>query len=81
MTKLTLALSVAAAGLLAGMPKWKADATSLTGAVSQPAVTKSYSPVQQAGCLLVGRYSGVGSHWVCGLPPNPERRRCRCVPC
>jgi hypothetical protein len=41
MTKLTLALSVAAAGLLAGMPKWKADATSLTGAVSQPAVTKS----------------------------------------
>jgi hypothetical protein len=33
MTKLTLALSVAAAGLLAGMPKWKAEATSLTGAV------------------------------------------------
>jgi hypothetical protein len=30
---------------------------------------------------LAGRYCGVGSHWVCGLPPNPERRRCHCVPC
>ena len=81
MTKLTLALSVAAAVLLAGMPTWKAEAISLTGAISQPAVTKSYSPVQRAGCLLAGRYCGVGSHWVCGLPPNPERRRCHCVPC
>ena len=79
MTKLTLALL--AATLLAAMPTWQAEATSLTGAVSRPTVTKSHSPVQQAGCLLAGRYCGIGSHWVCGLPPNPERRRCHCVPC
>lgn len=81
MTKLALALLAATAVLLAAMPTWQAEATSLIGAVSQPPVTKSHSPVQEAGCLLAGRYCGVGSHWVCGLPPNPERRRCHCVPC
>jgi hypothetical protein len=78
MTKLTLALAATAA-LFVATANWKAEA--LTGAFGQPAVVKSHSPVQQAGCLLAGRYCGVGSHWVCGLPPNPERRRCHCVPC
>ena len=80
MTKLTLAFA-ATAVLLAAMLTWQADATSLTGAVSRPPLAKTHSPVQHAGCLLAGRYCGVGSHWVCGLPPNPERRRCHCVPC
>jgi hypothetical protein len=79
MTKLTLALTAAAA-LLGGF-LLKSDATALPVIVGPPAVTKNYFSIQKAGCLLAGRYCRVGFHWVCGLPPNPERRRCHCVPC
>ncbi len=81
MTKLACALTATAAVLLAGLLMWKAEATTLTAAIRPLAMAKSYSPVQKAGCLLAGRYCGVGFHFVCGLPPNPERRRCHCVPC
>jgi hypothetical protein len=80
MTKLACALTATAAVLLAGLT-WKAEATTLTEAIRLLAMAKSYSPFQKAGCLLAGRYCGVGFHFVCGLPPNPERRRCHCVPC
>ena len=78
MTKLTLTLI--AAVLLAGLFLWKSDATALTSTLSTPTTPKSYA-IQKAGCLLAGRYCRIGYHWVCGLPPNPERRRCHCVPC
>jgi hypothetical protein len=77
-TKLSCTLTATAAVLLAGLLTWKAEAATFMDAIS-PA--KSYAPVRKAGCLLAGRYCGVGFHWVCGLPPNPERRRCHCVPC
>ena len=48
---------------------WKAEATTLMVAIRPLAMAKSYSPFQKAGCLLAGRYCGVGSHFVCGLPP------------
>jgi hypothetical protein len=76
MSKLTLIAAV----LLAGLLPWKSDATALTSPVVTPAAPESY-PIQRVGCLLAGRYCRVGFHWVCGLPPNPERRRCHCVPC
>jgi hypothetical protein len=79
--KRSLALVVAAIVLCAGLQAWQAQATSLTGVLNRSATITSSSPVHHAGCLLAGRYCGVGSHWVCGLPPNPERRRCHCVPC
>jgi hypothetical protein len=78
MTKFTLALIVAAV-LLAGLLLQKSDATALTGPARPSAMPNS--AIQKAGCLLAGRYCRVGYHWVCGLPPNPERRRCHCVPC
>lgn len=80
MTRLAPALTATAAALLAGLLTWKAEATTLTGAVS-PSGATNYSLIQKTGCLLDGRYCRVGFHWVCGLPPNPERRRCHCVPC
>ena len=76
----TLALT-AVAVLLGGLLLLKSDATALPGLVGAPALTKKYSSIQKAGCFLAGRYCRVGFHWVCGLPPNPERRRCHCVPC
>ena len=76
----TLALT-AVAVLLGGLLLLKSDATALPGMVGAPALTKKYSSIQKAGCFLAGRYCRVGFHWVCGLPPNPERRRCHCVPC
>ena len=78
MTKLTLTLI--AAVLLAGLLSWNSDATALTSPLAKLAPPKS-SAIQKAECLLAGRYCRVGYHWVCGLPPNPERRRCHCVPC
>jgi hypothetical protein len=80
MKKLTLALIVVT-GLLGGLLLLKSDATALTGLIGAPAVTKKYPSIQKAGCFLAGRYCRVGFHWVCGLPPNPEGRRCHCVPC
>ena len=80
MTRFTLALT-AAAVLLAGLLLLKSDAIALTGRVRSPAETKNYLSIQKVGCFLAGRYCRVGFHWVCGLPPNPERRRCQCVPC
>lgn len=80
MKKLKLAL-IAVTGLLGGLLLSKSDATALAGLVGAPAVTKKYPSIQKAGCFLAGRYCRVGFHWVCGLPPNPERRRCHCVPC
>ena len=77
MTKLTLIAAV----LLAGLLSWKSDATALTSPLAKPAAPESSYAIQKAGCLLAGRYCRVGYHWVCGLPPNPERRRCHCVPC
>ena len=77
--KLAVAVSVSAM-LLAGLLTWKAAAATVTEPTLS-AVAKNSSLIQKTGCLLAGRYCGVGSHWVCGLPPNPERRRCRCVPC
>ena len=79
MTKLACALTATAAMLLAGLLTWKAEATTLTVAIRPLAMAKSYSPFQKAGCLLAGRYCGVGSHFVCGY--HRERRRCHCVPC
>jgi hypothetical protein len=76
----TLALT-AVAVLLGGLLLLKSDATALPGLVGAPALTKKYSLIQKSGCFLAGRYCRVGFHWVCGLPPNPERRRCHCVPC
>jgi hypothetical protein len=58
---------------------WKPTATAL--ATPPIAIAKTGNGFQKAGCLLAGRYCRVGYHWVCGLPPNPERRRCHCVPC
>jgi len=81
MIKLWCTLSATAAVLLAGLLTLKAEATTFTGVLGPPAPAKSYSPLRKAGCLLAGRYCGVGFHWVCGLAPNPERRRCHCVPC
>ena len=78
MTKLTLALT---ATLLGGFLLLKSDAAALPGLVDPPAVTKNHFSIQKAGCFLDGRYCRTGFHWVCGLPPNPERRRCHCVPC
>jgi hypothetical protein len=78
MPKLTLALIGAL--LLAGLLAWKSDATALTSPLAKPPAPKSYA-IQKAGCFLAGRYCRVGYHWVCGLPPNPERRRCHYVPC
>jgi hypothetical protein len=80
MTKVTIALT-AVAVLLAGLILWNADATALSGAVRSLAAPSSQFTIKKAGCLLAGRYCRVGYHWVCGLPPNPERRRCHCVPC
>ena len=68
MTRLVCALTATAAVLLAGLT-WKAEATTLMVAIRPLAMAKSYSPFQKAGCLLAGRYCGVGSHFVCGLPP------------
>jgi hypothetical protein len=79
MTKPTLTLI--AAVFLAGLLSWKSDATALTGSLAKPTAPESSHAIQKAGCLLAGRYCRVGFHWVCGLPPNPERRRCHCVPC
>jgi hypothetical protein len=73
MTRLVCALTATAAVLLAG-PTWKDEATTLIVAIRPLAMAKSYSPFQKAGCLLAGRHCGVGFHFVCGLPPNPERR-------
>ena len=81
MTKLACVLTATAAVLLAELLTWNAEATTLTVAIRPLAMAKSYSPVRRTGCLLAGRYCGVGFHFVCGLPPNPERRRCHCVPC
>jgi hypothetical protein len=78
MTKLTLTLITAV--LLVGLLSWKSDATALTSHLAKPTAPMSYA-IHKAGCLLAGRYCRVGYHWVCGLPPNPERRRCHCVPC
>jgi hypothetical protein len=80
MTKLTFA-PIAAAVLLGGFLLLQSDATALPVIVGASAATKNYSSIQKAGCFLAGRYCRVGFHWVCGLPPNPERRRCHCVPC
>ena len=79
MTRLALALT--ATTLLGGFLLLKSDAAALPGLVDPPAVTKNYFSIQKAGCFLDGRYCRAGFHWVCGLPPNPERRRCHCVPC
>ena len=76
----TLAL-IAAAVLLGGFLLMKSNATALPGFVEPRAATKNDLLIQKTGCLLAGRYCGVGFHWVCGLPPNPERRRCHCVTC
>jgi len=78
MTKVKLALIVSTAVLI-GLFTWKPTAT----AVSTPPnpIAKTGNGFQKAGCLMAGRYCRVGYHWVCGLPPNPERRRCHCVPC
>jgi hypothetical protein len=80
MSKLAVTAAVSAM-LLAAFLTWKADAITLTGAANSSVVTKNTSLFRKTGCFLAGRYCGVGSHWVCGLPPNPERRRCHCVPC
>ena len=80
MTKLTFALT-AAAVLLGGFLLLKTDATALPGIVGPSAAAKNGFSTQKAGCFLAGRYCRVGFHWVCGLPPNPDRRRCHCVPC
>jgi hypothetical protein len=76
----TFALT-AAAVLLAGLLLLSSHATALTGSSWPPTASKNYLSIQKAGCLLAGRYCRVGFQWVCGLPPNPERRRCHCVPC
>ena len=67
MTRLVCALTATAAVVAPGLT-WKAEATTLMVATRPLAMAKSYSP-QKAGCLLAGRYCGVGSHFVCGLPP------------
>jgi hypothetical protein len=79
-TKVTLALTGTAV-LLGGFLLLKSDAAALPGLVDLPAVTKNYFSIQKAGCFLDERYCRAGFHWVCGLPPNPERRTCHCVPC
>jgi hypothetical protein len=77
MSKLAVIVSVSAM-LFAAFLTWRAEATPVT---EHSAVARTSPLIQKTGCLLAGRYCGVGSRWVCGLPPNPERRRCHCVPC
>jgi hypothetical protein len=76
MRNLVLAATILGTGLFA----WQVGATPVTEAVS-PSALSNHSLIEKTGCLLAGRYCGVGFHWVCGLPPNRERRRCHCVPC
>ena len=80
MKKFTLA-SIAASALLVSLLSWRTDATALTAPIRPSAVPKPAFAIQKVGCLLAGRYCRVGYHWVCGLPPNPDRRRCHCIPC
>jgi hypothetical protein len=80
MTKPALALLTVAV-LLGGVLLINSGAAALSGALFRELPANSHPPVQKAGCYLAGRYCGVGFHFVCGLPPNPERRRCHCVPC
>jgi len=75
MRKLAIALGVTAVVLIGGGALWKADATAMrSGTADLPAVAKTYSPVEKAGCRVEG-FCGLGRHRVCG----PER--CWCVPC
>jgi hypothetical protein len=81
MTKLALAL-IAAAIVLVGGLALMSPATALFAPANPTGLIQGQAlPVHKAGCLLAGRYCRVGYHFVCGLPPNPERRRCHCVPC
>jgi hypothetical protein len=78
-TKPDLVLSIAATVLLAMTFAWRAEASPVTPDLYT--ATKHHSLIQEGGCQLDGRYCRLGYHWVCGLPQNPERRRCHCVPC
>jgi hypothetical protein len=76
MRKLTLALGVTAAMLLAGGLAWKADAMTWSSATSTlPAATKNFSPVERTACNGPGRWCRTGYVRRCGP------FACRCVPC
>jgi hypothetical protein len=77
MRKLTIVLTAMVAMLFAGLLAWKAEATTMAGAVAIGAHAHSYSPiVKEAACFGWGRHCPPGTHWVCG-----PVRGCWCAPC
>jgi hypothetical protein len=79
MMRLTIAVSLSVAMLLAGVLIWETKATALTASPNTSA--KDYSPVQQTGCVFAGRHCRAGFKWVCGPYAAPMGQRCRCAPC
>jgi len=73
MPKLAITLAAGLVMVLAGLFAWKADATTLGGAVGVPPVS-NYSPVEKVGCGGYGRCP-LGLRWTCGP------YRCWCAPC
>jgi hypothetical protein len=74
MRKLTVALGVTAALLVAGAFTWKADATTWqSGTLALPDAVKNYSPIEKTACNGWGPHCPPGYTWV--------RRLQRCVLC
>ena len=68
MTKLILILCMTLVMTGAGVLMWKAEATPLTGTAGSLAVTKSYSAVQEVGCMFGTRRCPPG----CGQVEPPD---------
>ena len=52
MTKMLIALCMAAAVTVGGVLIWEAEATPLAGVTSSFAVIRSYSTVEKVGCMF-----------------------------
>ena len=76
MRKLAIVLTATVAMLFAGLLAWKAQAATLTSAVTIGAKAQTYSPIGNTACYFWGRFCPPGRHWVCG-----PRGRCWCALC
>jgi hypothetical protein len=83
MTGLRFVVCVAAAAIVGGFLMVRAEATPLTGVVDSLAVLKTYSQLQQTGCIFGTSRCPAGTKWVCTKSPATAgvTKKCVCRAC
>lgn len=83
MTGLKFVLALAAALITGTFFMLRAEATPLTGAVDSLAVLKTYSQLQQVGCVFGTSRCPAGTKWECRKSSATAGavKKCWCRPC